>query len=440
MSPSGGRRAAALILAWLAGGATISAQEPSAPAGAPETTTERIVTPEEVREATEPPALAPLRVFVAPYRYVLGGIEHGLIRLETEHQIERLLRWQDWLRTHHLVAAFGGQGESAGIGIGGGVTLGSRTSVQVVGRVSAKQYEELEAVFSTPPAPVRIELQASYQWRPEEQFYGLGQDSRQSQHTNFALRQKWVGWHTQVTPVRRVRIGGEQKIVWLETEAGRSALFPPTELLFPNLPGLDARMTVDSIGPYFDADLLQGEYRWGAMAHASASYQRGLGDSRLSYFRYETELEGRMPVARGRSALVAQGSAELTRPQPGSDPVPFFLQPHIGGSSTLRGFSVDRFYGRNLVLATFEYRNQIHPNIQSYIFFDEGQIFDDASDLRWLNWHRNYGFGFRLGGRRGTAMRFEIGKGDEGLTIHITFGDRTRSPLAGPVRYGTYRR
>lgn len=440
MSPAGGRLFAALIVAFLTGGTALSAQEPSAPPEAPEPADERIVTPEEVREAIQPPALAALRVFVAPYRYVLGGIEHGLIRLETEHQIERLLRWQDWLRTHHLLAAFGGQGESAGIGIGGGVSLGSRTSLQVVGRVSAAQYEELEAVFSTPPAAMRVELQASYQWRPEEPFYGLGHASLRSQRTNFALRQKWVGWHAQVTPVHRIRVGAEQKIVWLETESGRSRLFPRTETLFPTLPGLDAHTTVHSIGPYFDADLFQGEYRWGAMAHAGASYQRGLADSRLSYFRYETELEGRMPVARGRSELVAQGRAELTRPQAGSEPVPFFLQPHIGGSSTLRGFSVDRFYGRNLVLATFEYRNQIHPNIQSYVFFDEGQIFDVTSDLQWLNWHRNYGVGFRLGGKRGTGMRFEVGKGNEGVTIHITFGDRPRQPLAGPVRYGTYRR
>ncbi|MBI3664627.1 MAG: BamA/TamA family outer membrane protein [Acidobacteria bacterium] len=178
----------------------------------------------------------------------------------------------------------------------------------------------------------------------------------------------------------------------------------------------------------------------GGLAHFGASYQDGLGPSKLRYFSYETQLEGRMPMASGRSALVGQANIELNRERGGSDPIPFYLLPHIGGSSTLRGFALDRFYGRNLALLSLEYRYRIHPNIQTIPFFDEGQIFDRTSDLSWINWHRNYGLGLRFRSVRGTFLRVEYGHSEEGFLLHILFGDRERPPLRGPIRYGAYKR
>jgi outer membrane protein assembly factor BamA len=107
----------------------------------------------------------------------------------------------------------------------------------------------------------------------------------------------------------------------------------------------------------------------------------------------------------------------------------------------MRGFALDRFYGTNILIASLEYRYRFHPNFVGLLFFDEGQIFDRTSDLSLLNWRRNYGLGFRMLSARGTFMRVEFGwSDDEGSRIHISFGDRERRPLGGPIRYGTYRR
>ena len=104
------------------------------------------------------------------------------------------------------------------------------------------------------------------------------------------------------------------------------------------------------------------------MLHLGASHQNGLGRNKLDYFNYEVQLEGRKPIA-GRGVLVAEGNLQLNRERHGSDPIPFYLLAHAGGSSTLRGFSLDRFYGRSLALVSLEYRYKIHPNIQAYPFF-----------------------------------------------------------------------
>jgi len=151
-------------------------------------------------------------------------------------------------------------------------------------------------------------------------------------------------------------------------------------------------------------------------------------------------VEGRMPIVDGRSGLAFQGELEFNRPRGGSDPIPFFLLPHIGGSSTLRGFNLDRFYGKNIFFLTLEYRYQVHPNYQAFIFFDEGQMFEQTSDLSWLNWQRNYGFGIKMHSSRGAYFRFDFGYSEEGIQYHILWGDRPARPLGGAIRYGTYRR
>ena len=155
---------------------------------------------------------------------------------------------------------------------------------------------------------------------------------------------------------------------------------------------------------------------------------------------YEWRLEGRVPVVAQRSGLVGQFTLNLNHENSGSDPIPFFMQPHIGGSSTLRGFALDRFYGKNLILMSLEYRYSIHPNFQTYILHDAGQIFDRTGELTWFNWHRNYGLGVRLHSNYRTIVRLEYGHSREGFDIHLTFGDRAPQSLGGAVRYGTYRR
>lgn len=413
-------------------------QQPSSSGNPPE----RIVTVEEVKRATEPRALLPVRILSAPHRFISAGLEKGLIQVEKHRMRERLRLWTEALHQRGVTAEFGGLGEGVGVGAGGtyAVRAGAHGTVQFLGRASFKGYQEFGALSSNRLGNNLLELEASYQWRPQENFYGLGHGSRRTEHTSFALRQSWIGGHWQIAPVKRLRVGAEYKTASLSSHDGQNPRYASSGKFFPDLPGFGTGLRLQSIGGYLDADLFQGEYLWGALAHVGASYQDGFSDSRLQYFRYETQLEGRMPVARGRSVLIAQGSAELTRTRPGSDPVPFYLLPHIGGSSTLRGFTLDRFYGRNLVLATFEYRYRIHPNIQAYYFFDEGQIFDHTRDLRWLNWHRNYGLGFKMSTARSTFLRIESGRSREGWTLHISFGDLVRRPLGGPIRYGTYRR
>ena len=402
----------------------------------------RIATAEEVQEVTRPAALAPLRVLSYPHRKITSAMERGLVTFEQKKVREKLNLLLERWRNRGLTPKFGGMGE--GSGFGGGLIYEFRPaenhSLQTMALITISNYQELQARWSSLLPTSRFFLEASYQWRPQENYYGQGHDSSAGNHTSFALRQSWTGLRFEVTPKKRFRLGILSRWEWLSASQGRNGLLPAITTFFPNPIGYNRETRLNSSGAYIDLDGLREEYQLGGAAHVGASYQRSFGGGHLRYVALDMQLEGRTPIKTGNSVLVGQANFQMNRERGASDPIPFYLQPRIGGSTTLRGYPLDRFYGRSLALLTLEYRIRVHPNIQFYPMFDEGQIFDRTSDLSWLNWHRTYGCGFRLRSARGTFLRIELGWGGEGTQVHVVFGDREQPPLRSAVRYGAYNR
>ena len=404
--------------------------------------TDRIATVEEVRNAVRPAALAPLRVLSYPHRKIASGMERGLLAFEQRKVRERLYRQlADW-RSHGVIPKFGGMGE--GSGFGGGLIYEFRPAenhtLQTLALITLRNYQELEVRWNSQLPASSFFLETSYQWRPWENYYGQGHDTSRASHTSFALRQSWAGLRFEWNPGKRFRFGVLSRWEWVSASQGRNSLLPPITSLFPNLTGYGRETRLNSTGAYVELDGLREEYQLGGAAHLGASYQQSFAGGDLRYLTLEAQLEGRAPIKTKNSVLVGQANFQMNRERGGSDSIPFYLQPHIGGSTTLRGYPLDRFYGRNLALLSLEYRIRVHPNLQFYPLFDEGQIFNQTSDLSWLNWHRTYGAGFRLRSARGPFLRIELGWGGEGTQVHLVFGDREQPPLRGPVRYGAYKR
>jgi hypothetical protein len=215
---------------------------------------------------------------------------------------------------------------------------------------------------------------------------------------------------------------------------------PPVGDEFPGIPGLDDTAKLHSIGAYVVLDGYRGDYGLGGRGQFGGSWQESWSGPDIRYAKIESIIEGRLPIVAGRSVLVGLAAADMLREGAGTSPIPFYLFPRIGGAATLRGFPLDRFYGRNMILASLEYRYKIHPNVEIEIFYDSGQIYERTEDLKFFDWQRNYGFGFRLRNATGTQFRFSIATSNEGVSVAFAFGDRPIRPLGnGPVRYPLYR-
>jgi hypothetical protein len=333
-------------------------------------------------------------------------------------------------------------GEQTGFGGGATYTVG-RTGphrLTLLARGTFAHYQEFDARWMVSSPRVEFTLAGSYQWRPKENFYGLGHESLESEHTDFALRQSWIGASVEVALPAHMRWGVESKWISTKTFPGHNPLVPSTPDVFPNLPGFGTLLRLHREGVWADLDFSEGEYGWTGRAHLGAAYHHAIGDSRLRYFTYEGVLEGRMPVRSYQTGFVGQIALNVNHERGGSDPIPFYMRPRIGGSSTLRGFALDRFSGKNLMTLSLDYRYRLHPNFEASIFHDAGQIFDRTSELTWFNWHRNYGISLRLHSNYRTILRLEYGFSSEGSMFHLSFGDRPPQRIGGAVRYGTYRR
>ena len=163
---------------------------------------ERIVTLEEAERAAHPKSTLPLRILFYPHRAITSGMEKGLVRFEEKRMRERLEFYRSYLAERGIIPLFGGLGEGAGFGGGAVFSLhrGENHGLQLLGRASFKGYQEFEVQWKSRASPVEFSAEASYQWRPQENFYGLGHGSNRLQRSDFALRQTWTGVRIAVQP------------------------------------------------------------------------------------------------------------------------------------------------------------------------------------------------------------------------------------------------
>ncbi len=107
--------------------------------------------------------------------------------------------------------------------------------------------------------------------------------------------------------------------------------------------------------------------------------------------------------------------------------VPFFEQFFIGGAETLRGYSEDRFWGKNAALLSFEFRQPVEKAFTAVLFVDVGHAWGGYPSVNEFTQSRSfkpevgYGFGIRVDTPLG-PLRIDYGVGREGGRTHFSFG------------------
>lgn len=110
-----------------------------------------------------------------------------------------------------------------------------------------------------------------------------------------------------------------------------------------------------------------------------------------------------------------------------SGSVPFFEQFFIGGAETLRGYSEDRFWGKNALLFSFEFRQPIEKAFTAVFFVDAGHAWggyptvNEFTQSRTLNLQVGYGLGIRVRTPLG-PLRIDYGIGRDGGRTHFSVG------------------
>ena len=146
----------------------------------------------------------------------------------------------------------------------------------------------------------------------------------------------------------------------------------------------------------------------------SYTYNREIDGSRYEFNRFRAELNQFIPIpflAKNRRLGIRGVFEKIDRI--GTKQVPFYELSLLGDAANLRGFDQNRFRGRGLLFFNFEYRYPIWDTWDAVLFFDEGQVYDDLSEIALNEFHTAVGTGIRFMSRTGFLMRFEVARSSE---------------------------
>ena len=236
----------------------------------------------------------------------------------------------------------------------------------------------------------------------EMPYYGPGPDSSKTGRSNYRLEESNIELRPGVRVFKGLSAGLIGSYLAVNTGPGHSTIFISTEKQFraAGTPGIDRQTNFWRGGGFVEYDWRDQAAYPTAGGKYSAQYVRYLDRSigAYSFLRLDLEASQYIPLFNGTRVFALHGSSSLTTAGHGQL-VPFYLQPTLGGSNTLRGYRFNRFYGDNSVMLNGEYRWFCSPALDMAVFADAGKVFQ-----RWEQWNlhdleSNVGFSVRFKGR-----------------------------------------
>ena len=332
-------------------------------------------------------------------------------------------------------ARAGGIGEGGGFGGGAGYQF---TSVPFDFRTSAaaslKGYfiaegslrfpgTQSESVYTWANGPY-VEVYGRRRESPQEDFFGLGPASLEDDRSNFALRDTFV----RVSPaVRRGYLTAGVNLGYLDPSIGSGTddSLPSTDEIFEpaEVPGLEVQPAFGVIEPFVEFATLDRaiEDRAGGRYRVTFTRYNDRDLDQFSFNQWNVDLRQFIPFVHDTHTLALRAWASSSDPLDG-DSVPFYLQPTLGGSRSLRGYRTFRFRDRSALLFQGEYRWRINEFVTGALFYDTGAVAPKLGDIGRLE--RDYGFGLRAGSRSAVAVRVDVAFGGrEGTRFLVRFDD-----------------
>jgi hypothetical protein len=282
---------------------------------------------------------------------------------------------------------------------------------------------------ATDDAPLGVHVDATYGFRPNNTFYGVGNESEKGEKSIWLKEEGRLDAYLHLgRPVlRELRVLGSLS----QVSARRGFNGPPDILRVEDqftpaeVPFLQRSSRVWSYGLGADVALLdevRAPHR-GVHLKGVAEQFRAADDSDLEYRRFHTEARAYVPLFSDRRVLAFRALHHWVDPNSGSAPIPYYRLPESNGDLRFNGYSSHRFADNHLVIGQVEYRWWITNKIYALLNANVGEVASTARRLRWADKHEAYGTGFRYGFSDRFAARVDAAKGSEGLVLNFTLED-----------------
>jgi hypothetical protein len=266
---------------------------------------------------------------------------------------------------------------------------------------------------------------AQYRYEPEERYFGSGPDTKPEDETTFLLEDSLFGLTTglQFTEDVAWTVSGGYVKHWVGS--GRRKMVPPTDEVYDEetAPGLVNAPDYFRISTYLlwdKRDHPRVPHEGFSLTFGWEKWKETTASDLYNFHRWGAEARAFLPLGSKQRVLAVRAYGVNSDPSPGNQ-VPFFLQPSLGGSETLRGFDSYRFRGDKLMLVQAEYRWEASRRWEFALFGDTGTVADQGDRLSLDQLKSNWGIGARFKSSRSTIFRIDQAFSNEGARTQFRF-------------------
>jgi outer membrane protein assembly factor BamA len=363
-------------------------------------------------------------------------IERALVRFKEGELMER---FSDGLGGFH--AKIGGFAAGNGFGLGPEYRRNGLLDGRLNFRASAQASFRVGQRFDLDLAAPKIsngrffaDFYAVHHNYPSMSYYGPGANSEKTGRADFRLEDTAADATFGARPVRRLTLAGSAGYVWNNIGPGTDSRYVSAERIYSPAaaPGIDVQSDFLRTGGYAQYDWRDnpdGPRRGGNYFAQFSDYRdRTFGFS--NFRRLDLEAQQYVSVLNQRRVFAVRAKSALTF-RDGAQPIPFYMQPSLGGSEDLRGYRPFRFHDDNLFAMSAEYRWEIFSGLDMALFGDAGKVYGRRSDFDLHNLESDLGFGFRFNARNKTFLRLDVGFSHEGFQVWVKFNNVFKK---GPVK------
>lgn len=299
---------------------------------------------------------------------------------------------------------------------------------------SIRGYHAIElGAFATPFANPRIQVGARlrHEGYPQEDFYGIGQDSNPGDHTSYLREGLDSSAFVTFTPRRGVSVQASAGYLDMQVRAGHQSDVPSIEQRFDeaSAPGLTRDGDLVHAGVTLDIDNRDAFFfpRNGGRYAAGVTTFHGVDEYRGTFLRTDLDLRRYIALPRTqRHVLAVRSNLVMTGGGAGQGAgdmaIPFYMLPRLGGSRTLRGYEASRFTDRQAMAFSIEHRYLATPVLQLVAFADAGQVASSLDGFSVSGFRTSFGAGVRFNIKDTAAIRVDVAKGQEGTRWIVGFG------------------
>ncbi len=427
-SSSGWQAIGTLVVCLAAAAVTAPGQEqpralpPPSPAPAQQPATKPPTTRAEAIEQERQARAANLRPYTPPHpsRLLTWG--------KNSHIFERVTSGYEGFQARfgHMIL---GSGLALGVGYFRDDLRNDSLNVDVSADVSTRAFQRYEGEVGAPHlASGRLLLTSGglFLNYPSVDFYGLGPNSKESDRTNYRLKDISGDGIFGVRPFNRLLVGASGGYAQFKTDSGTSSQsLSTTQVYTPaELPGLSQTSDFGRYAAFAEYDWRNREVTPNSGGYYLFQYSlyNNVSSQPYDFSRYDAYIEQYFSIFNQSRVFAIRGIASLTDAASGNV-VPFYLQPTIGGAFTLRGFPSFRFTGNDALVLTGEYRWEAFSCLDAALFADAGKVFPQASQLNLHDLEYDGGFGLRFKWRDRVLLKIDVGFSTEGAHVWFIFGD-----------------